>query len=285
MHGKSFFEAYVYLNGNYLPKKEATISIDDRGFRFGDGVFETILVKNGKLIFSQEHIQRLSKGLECLKIPYDTRDLVDICHDIIQKNKVHEGRVKITVTRGVGSIGYLPHQAEKPTILVEAAEHSITSTQPIDLWISTIQKISAAALPVHVKTMQGLNQTLARMEALHQNCFEAVMLGKNGMLCEGSSSNIFWFHGNTLCTPALSCGIVDGVIRQKIIAISPFSVKEGAFPLEALLDHADALFVVNSIWGVLPVRCLYPMKKTYATTHQGIDAIKERLDKQEKSEK
>lgn len=256
---------FAYVKNAFVPKEHAVISIEERGFRFGDGVFETIRIYDSIPYQWELHITRLFEGLQALKIGQGLKDLSTICKELIQKNNVIEGFLRISVSRGIGSTGYLPSKQAMeggPTLVVETLPLGYLPTEPIDLWISSLQKISARSMPVHTKLMQAGNLCLARMEAAEHNCFESLMLGDRAQLCEGSSSNIFWYRDKTLFTPSLRSGIVAGTMRDAVIRISPFKVKEGLFLLKDLLQ-AEEVFLTNVAWQVLPVKALCPEKKTW----------------------
>lgn len=248
---------FVYVNDRMIQNDEASISVQDRGFRFGDGVFETIRVANGVPYQWDFHLQRLQEGLRVLRINYGTSNLKNLCLELLQKNQLRsEGFVRIAISRGVGSMGYLP-TATTPTLVIETVPLATAPDKPIKLWLSSYQKPTSASIPIHVKTMQGLNSTLARMEAQDNGCFEALLLGSNGQICEGSSSNIFWVKDGILFTPSVNAGILPGAIRHVVIRLSPLPVEEGIFSLE-VLKEAEEVFVTNSAWLALPVESLQP---------------------------
>lgn len=252
---------FVCLNHRFVPKVDAFIPINDRGFRFGDGVFETIRVVNHVPYQWEYHLNRLQKGLETLRIPFDTQTLLDSCKTLIAKNQLSEGFLRIAISRGVGSQGYLP-TTTTPTLVIETLPLVSPPDKPVELWLSSYQKPSAASLPVHIKTMQGLNSTLARMEAQDNQCFESLLLNQNSQLCEGSSSNIFWVKAGKLYTPSLDAGILPGSMRETVLRLSPLPVEQGLFPLEAL-QTAEEVFLTNVAWLALPVSSLQPTGYTW----------------------
>lgn len=247
---------FVYLNHQIISKADASIPVDDRGFRFGDGIFETIRVAQGKAYQWEYHLARLIKGLETLRIPFDTSHLQETCQGLVKKNQLTHGFLRIAISRGVGSIGYLP-TTTTPTLVIETLPMGDAPTAPVKLWLSSYRKPSPDALPVHIKTMQGLNPTLARLEAQDHQCFEALQLGQEGQLCEASSSNLFWVKDKTLFTPAEEAGILPGSIRNAIIRLSPLPVVQGIFTLDAL-EEAEEVFLTNVAWLALPVASLEP---------------------------
>jgi branched-subunit amino acid aminotransferase/4-amino-4-deoxychorismate lyase len=247
---------FVYVKDNFFTEDEATISIKERGFRFGDGVFETIRVEKGISYQLESHLKRLNDGLKTLKIELD-KDIEALSKELIEKNTLTSGILRISVSRGIGSKGYLPRTSEA-TMIIETSELSPCPSAPVDLWFSSWQKPSIQSLPVNSKLMQGVNSTLARMEAEENNCFEAIQLNNEKYISECSSSNIFWIKDEVLYTPELECGLVAGTTRDAIIRLSPYKVKQGQYEIDEL-SHADEVFICNVAWQVLPVKRLKPL--------------------------
>lgn len=253
---------FAYVNGVTSSYDKASLSIGDRGLKFGDGVYETIRVTNGKPFAFEKHMERLQTSLGLLKIGADITGLYDVCIGLIKRNNIKDGTVRLMITRGVGGVGYMPSSGNEFGIVVEALPLPELSENPINLWVSQWKKIPPACLPAAAKTMQGLSSTLARMEAAENNCFEAVLLSLEGNICECSSSNIFWAKDGKLYTPSLDVGILAGTTRDSIIEYWPDKVIEGVFKLENLLA-ADEVFVTNVVWTALPVKKLMPANKEF----------------------
>lgn len=244
--------SYIYLNGKQVPAGEALLPVADRGFRFGDGVFETIAVHNGTPYQLELHLARLKSGLAAIRIETDD-SLEKPIRDLIAKNKVVDGFVRVAISRGSGSKGYLPIGNE-PTIVIETMPRT-PGPESATLHLSAVRKIPLACLPVYHKLAQGLNSTLARMEAEEHGCFEALMLTTEGYVAEASSANIFWVKDGVLYTPHLSTGALAGTTRAAILRLMNFKVEEVSQKLDAL-EKADELFLTNVNWGVLPVTAL-----------------------------
>lgn len=255
---------FAYVKNSFVLKEKAVVSIEERGFRFGDGVFETIRIYDTIPYQWELHFTRLFEGLQALKIDAKLEDLYSLCCELIQKNNVSEGFLRISISRGIGGVGYLPRNNTEntATLVIETLPLGNIPSDPVDIWISNIQKISSRSLPVHVKLMQSASMILTRIEAQEHNCFESLLLGDRAQVCEGSSSNIFWYRDKTLFTPSLRSGILAGTMRDAVIRLSPFKVKEGLFLLKDLF-LAEEVFLTNVSWQVLPVRALYPMKQTW----------------------
>ncbi len=269
---------FTYVNGLLLQEGQAGLPIADRGLKFGDGVYETIRVVNGRPYCFHKHMERLAISLKLLKINADTSSLPKICDDLLLKNNITQGTLRIMITRGIGGTGYLPGKENNFGIVVEALPLPKIPESPIDLYLSNWRKIPKECLPAAAKTMQGLSSTLARMEAEENGCFEAVLLATDGHICECSSSNIFWVKNGQLYTPSLDAGILAGTTRDSIIELWPSGVIEGIFNIEEL-ENADEVFVTNVVWTALPVKKLMPMGTEYKS-HEVCKEVKEMLFKE-----
>lgn len=265
---------FAYVNGQFVEAENAVISIQDRGLRFGDGVFETIAVHEGIPYQWELHEKRLLEGLQALRIPTEMLELKASAHELLLKNDWQNGLLRIMVTRGEGSRGYLP-TSSTPSVIMETMPMPPSPPEATSLYLSRYHKPSLQALPVQFKLMQGLNSTLAKMEAQEHDCYEALQCNDSGEICEASSGNIFWFSGGKLYTPALECGIVQGTIREAILRL--YEVEEGHFSLD-VLQEAEEVFITNTAWQVLPVEALQPQGITWASrrlTHELRNALQE----------
>jgi aminodeoxychorismate lyase len=256
---------YTYINGRILPEKDACLPVSDRGLRFGDGVFETILVRRGVPYLWEKHLARLKEGLHALQIPFDVEMLLPRVQELMHHNEQTDGMLRIMVTRGEGGQGYLPAEASAPSLVIESQGPRARPDAPVRMWLSQWAKPREDMLPVQVKTMQGLGSTLARMEARENGCFEALMLNHAGDIAEASSSNIFWYRHGILCTPALVCNLLPGVMRERLMEIAPMEVVEGEFALSEL-RRAEEVILTNVAWGVVPVRGLLPLNISWEGT-------------------
>ncbi len=245
----------VLLNHRLIPRQEAFVPIGDRGLMFGDGVFETILVRDGFPYLFHRHMQRLMRGLEVLQIGLEVDELERDIYSLIHANEITDGIVRLTVTRGEGSKGYLPYPEMKgtqPTVIGEVRTLPAPPPEEVILSISRLRKPPASALPNDVKHLQGLNSTLARMEAERAEVYDSILLDVRGYIAECSSHNIFWSRGRTLYTPHLGTGCLAGVMRQRLMDISGFAIRQGYYTLGDLAK-ADGVLLTNSVSLVTPV--------------------------------
>lgn len=248
---------YVIFNGKITRESDVCISPHDRGFRYGDGVFDTLLVCAGKLYQLDWHIGRISRSLQAIRIEFEVKILPDLFLQLLTANNFENGLLRVQITRGIGGRGYQPNDKTSSTMIIETFPAPEIEQKSVTLWQSSYQKISPKALPVQSKICQGLNSTLARMEATDNNCFDALLLNEKNQICETSSANIFWLKNGELYTPALSCGVLEGSIRAAIIRLWQGKLHEVAANIEEL-QTADAVFITNVAWKILAISELKP---------------------------
>lgn len=253
----------VFLNGRWVPEKEALIPANDRGFLLGDAVFETLRLYRGAYFRFDEHYRRLVGGAAVLRIPVPSRDAVaDIARGLARRNRIRDGSLRITVTRGPGGRGLGTRGAGPPTV--------VATLRPLGAdWEAEVERgwaiITArtphpapGAMPARVKSQNRLHAILARLEAEDVNADDALLLSPEGFVAEGPTWNIFWRAGQRLQTPALDLGILPGITRAVISEIAPdlgFPVEEGRWPRFAL-EQADELFATLSSFGPVALRSL-----------------------------
>jgi branched-subunit amino acid aminotransferase/4-amino-4-deoxychorismate lyase len=254
---------YTCLNGRFVLHDRAAIPVADRGFRFGDGVFETIKIVNGVPYAWEFHLSRMMDGLAALHITIPMYDMPALVRAQLHKNKQMNGYLRIAISRGVGSRGYRPHPKHAiPTLVMESLNDMPAPQSPYTLWLSKYSKPSLTALPVNLKLAQGLNSTLAIMEADEHKADEALLLNGAGELCEGASSNLFWLTDDTIFTPALDTGCLRGTTRDALIRLSPLPIKTVQTGL-ASLEAAEAVWITNGRLGIHPVLAIEPLGYRY----------------------
>ncbi|MFZ4125223.1 MAG: aminotransferase class IV [Rickettsiales bacterium] len=264
---------FIYLNGQYLPESQALIPVADRGFRFGDGLFETIRIHHGVPYQWEFHMQRMRDGLTELRITCN-EDWVTITKNLLEKNAQTAGFIRIAISRGVGSRGYRPHPKNlAPTIVVESLRDMSGPQHAYNVWVSRYTKPSLSALPVNHKIAQGLNSTLALLEAEDNQCEEAILLTQDGMVCEAASANILWLKDGTLFTPDLKTGCLHGSTREALIRLA--SITTTIAPIDSL-KNAEAVWIMNGRIGIHPIQHIKPLNSDFAK-HPMTEALKRLL--------
>lgn len=271
-------DKYTYINSSFIKKDQAFVSVSDRAFRFGDGIFETIRVRKSSIYQWKLHEHRIISGLSALKIDFNHEGILDSIIEIISKNSLVDGFVRIMISRGEGSIGYLPVTDIKPSLIIETISGYPNIPTEKNIWLSSYKKISSSMLPVECKTMQGLNSILAKIEANDNNCFEALQLTASNNIAECSSGNIFWIKNSKLFTPSLECGVLRGVMRQRVLDLTDIEIEEGIYSIESILD-ADSVFITNVAVCVLPITRIIPYNKIFNTEDKNTIDIQKKIQK------
>lgn len=245
----------MLINSKLIQKTHASISILDRGFRFGEGLFETLRVYNSKIYQWELHISRLKEGLTYLDIKINLEQLLNNALLLIQQNSIQEGLLKIIITSGEKSIGYLRCKDSSPNIILETISQKIPSHNSITACLSKYRKASPNIIPTHFKILHNINSVLAKNEAISKNYQEALQTTEQNIISEFSSGNIFWTHKKIIYTPSLKNSIVNGTIRKIILNSSPYRVQEGSFYIEDLIK-SDEIFLTNINYLVLSIKKL-----------------------------
>jgi len=264
---------YVFINGRFIRHSNAQIAADDRGWRFGDGLFETISIHHGVPYQWAFHWQRLSDGLAALAIPLPATEMEmkKIIRKILRKNCQTHGFLRVAISRGVGSRGYRPHPATlTPSIVIESLAAMEGALAPATLWVSRWQRVLPSQLPSQFKLAQGMASTLALLEASEHKAEEALLLNPRGEIAEAASANLFWVKDEKIYTPALTTGCVRGSMRAALMRRSPLPVVEIEAPLDALAD-ARAVWLTNGRIGIRPVAAILPANYRYAPHQLTVD--------------
>lgn len=235
---------FIIKNNQFLQENDAKISIKERGFLFGDGIFETCKIFNGKIYNFKSHFARIKSGLEALKISAPIKELEENSQELIIKNDLENGLLRISISRGIGGLGYAPSADCKPLIIVETLEKR-NLPKLINLGISKIKKPPQNSLPVAHKTMNALPYVLTKIQAKEENIFDLVMLSQDDFISETSSANIFWIKDRKIYTPDKSCDLLPGTIREKLLKLSKVKIIETKAKISEL-KNADEIFITNS---------------------------------------
>lgn len=245
----------IFLNGQFVPEERAVVSVLDRGFLYGDGLFETMRVFNGKPFRWGQHLERLRRGAEFLKIklPFSSEALRDFAAELVTQNKMPDALLRLTLSRGIGVRGYSPKGAESPTIVMSLHAAPASAAPPRWKLITSSHRLPANESLAQFKTCNKLAQILARAEADAAGADEALLLNTDGFVVEGASSNLFWIERDTICTPPLAAGVLAGVTRAVVVEIChtlALKVSEKNITAENL-KRADGVFVSLSSFGVV----------------------------------
>lgn len=259
---------WIYLNDRFVPQEQATISVFDHGFLYGDGVYETLRSYGPTIFLLQEHVARLYRSADLigLRIPIKPADWAAILQEAMTRNDVgtreRDAYIRITVSRGPGDIGLDPALCPTPTIVIMTKPLTRPAPavyeQGVTLITAQTRRNPAEALNPQIKSLNFLNNILAKREALAAKTYDAVMLNTAGEVAECTISNIFFVAEGRLCTPAVACGILDGLTRHHVLDLAREAgvpTEEGRFPLSTLRGASEC-FVTNTSSEVLPVRML-----------------------------
>lgn len=237
------------LNGTIHKNNEKTVSPLSQAFMFGYGLFETLKVKNGQIIFFDEHMNRLKSGAEILRLKLD-RELDDIlkdCMKVIQFKELSHGVLKISLVKDISG----------DSLLVTCRENTYKSDDYLRGFKTEFSdmKRNNHSLLVTVKTNNYLENILEKQKSAERGFDEVLFLNTDNSVAEGAVSNVFWMKDETVYTPCESCGILPGIVREKVILCLKrlgIELKKGEFTKDELLE-ADEVFLTNSVMDIMPV--------------------------------
>lgn len=245
----------VYVNGQIVPKQQAAVNVFDHGLLYGDGVFEGIRVYRGKIFKCGQHLDRLWKSAERirLKIHISRAEMEDVMRRCIQANELVDGYIRLLVTRGVGTLGLHPFRCPTPGIICIADQIALYPPEMYQTGMRVVvanrPRISVEALDPRIKSLNYLNNILAKIEAIDLDCLEVVMLNEHGRVAEGSGDNIFIVKGGRVITPNPEEGVLEGITRKLVIEqLCPalgIPVEQRPIELAELLA-ADEMFLTGS---------------------------------------
>lgn len=249
-------ERIVYVNGNYLPQSEATISVFDRGFIFGDGIYEVIPIINGKLVDEDYFFQRLDRSLGAVEIswPCSKSEFVDLLKRLVEVNNLSEGIVYIQVTRGIAERDFPFPQDTKPSLVGFTSEMVLLDNPAAKTGIAVVTTNDLRWKRRDIKSINLLGQCLAKQDAVSRGGKEGWMV-EDGLVTEGVSSSAFIVKDGVLITRALSNSILPGIRRRTILELAEqngISYVEKAFSVEEAKE-ADEAFISSATTIVLPV--------------------------------
>jgi len=251
----------VYLNGRFVAKEQAQVSVFDHGFLYGDGIYETMRAYGGKFFLLKRHLSRLKHSADAisLKLPMRLDKIGDALNEALSINKLQEAYVRLHLSRGPGEIGLDPALCVAPTMVIVAKPfHDYPAAyyeQGVSVAIVTTRRNHPLALPPSVKGTNFLNNILAKIEAIQAGAYEGIMLNWEGYVAEGTISNIFMVRKGVLYTPHLDTGILEGVTRDLVLRLAKrkkIPVKEVMLRPKDLVSSNEC-FITNTTMEIMPV--------------------------------
>jgi branched-chain amino acid aminotransferase len=215
----------IYLDGKIVPESEAKISVFDHGLLYGDGVFEGIRIYNGRVFRLTEHLKRLYDCARaiCLTIPISFEEMEKATLDTVAANKLRDGYIRLVITRGVGSLGLNPYQCPKASVIIIASTITLYPAERYEKGLNLItcgtRRPNSAALSPQVKSLNYLNNIMAKIECLQAGCDEGIMLNDQGFVSECTGDNVFIVKNGKVTTPPISSGALDGITRRAVIEL------------------------------------------------------------------
>jgi len=251
----------VHLNGRLVEEAEAVLPVFDRGFLYGDGVFESMRATHGRIFRLEAHLERMERSAALAEfegLPHRSTLAAELA-DLLRANRLAEARLRLTLTRGAGRPGDYVGSQGAPTRVATAVPFQgldpLHYERGVALRVSRRQAVPGAVLDAAIKTTSRLAAVLARREAARAGAFEAALLDASGNLTEGTTSNLFLVREGRVLTPAIDGNALPGVTRAVVLETARSSgipVDECPLPA-ALLNVADEIFLTNTSWEVLPV--------------------------------
>jgi len=251
----------IYISGKLYDKEHATVSVYDHGLLYGDGVFEGIRSYGGKVFRLREHLDRLWNSAKAiwLEIPMSKAEMGKAIEDTLAVNGIKDGYIRVVVTRGAGTLGLDPNRCSDPQVIVITDRIALYPEElyreGLEIVTVSTQRNHPAALSPRIKSLNYLNNILAKIEGLQAGCIEALMLNHKGEVAECTGDNIFLVRAGRVLTPPLDAGVLEGVTRDAVIELARaagISVSETPFTKHDVYI-ADECFLTGTAAEVVPV--------------------------------
>lgn len=255
-------EQWIYLDGQYVTKENAKVSVYDHGFLYGDGIFEGIRIYNGNVFKCKEHLDRLYDSAKSimLNIPLSYEEMEQALVETIRRNDMRDGYIRLVVSRGAGNLGLDPNRCPKASVIIIVEQLAIYSEEAYRTGLKTVSVSTKRNLPdalnPKIKSLNYLNNILVKIQSNLSGAGEAIMLNSQGYVTEGSGDNIFIVKNGAITTPPCYLGALDGITRQAIIEIcnkKGMRIKEEPFTLHDVYV-ADEVFLTGTAAEVIAVR-------------------------------
>jgi branched-chain amino acid aminotransferase len=251
----------IYIDGAFLPEADAKISVFDHGLLYGDGVFEGIRFYNGRVFRLEGHLDRLwdSARAICLNIPISREQMTNDLLETIRQNDLRDGYIRLLITRGVGNLGLNPDNCKRASVVIIAASIALYPEEQYQRGLDVItcgtRRMSPGALSPQVKSLNYLNNVLAKIEAMQAGAGEGLMLNEQGFVAECTGDNIFVLKRGILSTPPISAGGLRGITREVVIEIAKefgITVQEPEMTRYDIYT-ADECFLTGTAAEIIPV--------------------------------
>ena len=251
----------IFIDGKYYSRADAKVSVFDHGLLYGDGVFEGLRIYNGKVFKLKEHIERLyfSAKAILLDIPMEEEDLENAVIDTVKANKKINGYIRLVITRGEGLLGLDPAQCKKASVIIIVDDLQLYPEEyykkGIQIVTAPTRRIRPDSLDPRIKSLNYLNNIMAKIEAKQAGCLEAVMLNSEGFVSECTADNIFIVKDNEILTPAPYHGALDGITMRTVMEIAQslgIKTSESAITRYDLYND-DECFLTGTGAEIMPV--------------------------------
>jgi len=249
----------VFLNGKFLSAADAVVSLNDRGFLLGDGLFETMRIAHGRPFRLAQHLERLSRGADYfrIKLPFAAREIQKFAAELIAKNEATDAVLRVTLTRGPGQRGYSAGGESQPTLALTLHPLPPQSSEEPLQWslVTSSFRIPASDALAGFKSTSKILNVLARNEAEAKGADEALLLNTNGEVAEAAGGNLFWVYHDNICTVPTGRGVLPGITRAVVLEICQslgLATNKRVIKPE-MLRNAEGIFVTQSALGIIPV--------------------------------
>jgi len=251
----------IYIDGKYYGERDAKISVFDHGLLYGDGIFEGIRVYNGRVFQLKEHIDRLFYSAKSilLDIPLSHAKIMAAVVETCRRNRIRDGYIRLVVTRGVGTLGLNPNRCKNPSVIIIAGKIQLYPAEFYErglgiITVPTTRNLHSALNPA-IKSLNYLNNILAKIEANNAGCEEAIMLNAEGFVAECTGDNIFIVKEGHLLTPPLSAGALYGITRCVVMELAVATGLKVSEPNLTRYDlfNADECFLTGTASELVPV--------------------------------
>lgn len=251
----------IFLDGQMVDEKDAVISVFDHGLLYGDGVFEGTRIYDGNIAFLEDHVDRLFESAKVimLNVGMTKEDLIKATVETCKANGLENGYIRHVITRGSGTLGLNPYLCKKASVIIIADNIKLYPQEMYDegmkiVTVGTLRNMPEALNP-RVKSLNYLNNIMAKIEAINAGVMECLMLNPQGYIAEASGDNVFAVKGNKLMTPPTWCGALEGITREKVMDLAR---EQGMEVIETVMTRyelwtADEVFLTGTAAEVIAV--------------------------------